>query len=222
MDLSASTTPLLNEPTDVGPADVAHEDEQLLKKLAALWKSHNERDLEVRLKMGKLLNDRLGNPAVRLSYGQQVLKKAARQLHIAESDLSRMRWFAHHFGSVKDFQSEHPKVGSWTKVKELIAKLSAAGNGDGAASPKEEPSCGEKGAAVIGGILRSLGNTTERFRQNDFALDDAIRERLRKAIRQLLEVVGEPLQFRFEIEVLETPKSSTPVGVDPSLNDGLL
>jgi hypothetical protein len=65
----------------------------LLLDLEKLWKSHRKQDLKVRWETGELLNRRLGPPTERLPNGQQVLKKAAKQVRIAESDLSRMRWF---------------------------------------------------------------------------------------------------------------------------------
>jgi len=207
---SVTSPPLTNGQTVCNTQNHAQEDKQLLLRLEKLWKSHLKCDLEVRWKTGDLLNRRLGAPTERLAHGQQVLKKVARQLQIAESDLSRMRWFAHLFQSVVDFQEKHPSTGSWTKVKELIPGLTAAGDSDGVKSPTEEKSSGgEKDVAVIAGILRSLGSATERFRQNGFALAGAKREQMRKTIGQFLEVVGERLQLRFTIEDLETTESST-------------
>jgi hypothetical protein len=225
--MTALTLPRLeNGKTVCRTKKLAPEDNQLLRTLARLWRSHDKRDLGVRWKTGKLLNARLGNPTKRLTHGGKILKKAAKLLQMAESDLSRMRWFAFLFESIQDFDQKHPKVYSWTKVKELIPEISAAVkgegagssdeeksspgyttadvlDGDGAGSLTEEKSSSEgKDAAVIGSILRSLGTATERFRQNGFVLNDPTRERMRTTIRQLLDVVSDRLGVRFTIEVL--------------------
>src|SRR4051812_2946383 len=115
MGHATSSTPLTNVPTGVGTPDPAREDRELLRRLAKLWKSHHVRDLGVRWKTGELLNRRLGPPTARLSHGRRVLKRAAERLQVAESDLSRMRWFAHLFKSAEDLQGSHPDVRSWTK-----------------------------------------------------------------------------------------------------------
>jgi len=121
-------------------------------------------------------------------------------------------------------RQKHPKVYFWTQVKELIPRVTATGKGaraessdeekssdgdntavvlegDGAGSLAEEKSSSEgKDAAVIGSILRSLGTATEQFRKNGFVLNDTARERMRKTIQQLLEVVSDRIRVRFTIE----------------------
>src|SRR4051795_8430934 len=88
------------------------DDEQLLEQLANLWKTFIKHDFQVRREVGALLNEKLGPPDKRLPHGTQTLKKAASRLEVAESDLSRFRWFAHRFSSVEDFQKQHPRVTS--------------------------------------------------------------------------------------------------------------
>jgi len=223
----ASTLPRLKDGKRVcRTKKSAPEDNQLLRTLARLWRSHDKRDLLVRWRTGNLLNARLGNPTMRLPHGEKILKKAAKLLQMAESDLSRMRWFAFLFGSIQDFRQKHPNIYFWTKVKELIPRVAATEKGEGAGSSEEEKSSdGDttvvvlegagtgslaeeksssegKDAAVIGSILRSLSTATERFRQNGFVLNDTTRERMRKTIQQLLEVVTDRIRVRFTIEVL--------------------
>ena len=77
------------------PHGSASKDAQLLGKLAKLWASHQSRDLEVRLETGSLLNARLGEPTTRQRRGRSVLKQAAETLHVAVSELNRMRWLSH-------------------------------------------------------------------------------------------------------------------------------
>jgi hypothetical protein len=44
-------------------------EDALLESLRVIWIPHRHRDLEVRYTMGELLNQRLGPPTVRQSYG---------------------------------------------------------------------------------------------------------------------------------------------------------
>lgn len=205
MDPITSSTLLTNGPTEVGNTDHAQEDHQLFLQLAELWRSHLERGLEVRWQTGVLLNRRLGPPTERLTHGKQVLKRVGEELQIAESDLNRMRWFALLFEFVKDLQAKHPKVRSWTKVKELLPTLIAAVHGkeekssDAGSSGEQSPG-DEKDAALIGGVLRFLSTATERLRQGDIHVDEAGRQRLREALQQFVEAVSERLHIRLVIE----------------------
>jgi len=194
MDPISSSDLLTNGPTPVGPADPALKDRQLVDQLVTLWRSHQEHGLQVRWGMGALLNSNLGPPAVRLAHGKQVLKMAAEKLQFAESELSRMRWFAFLFKSAEDFQTKHPGVRSWTKVKELLPGLIAVRKGD-----KKAPSSRKK-VAAIGGVLRSLNNATKWCRKKGIDLDDATRARMLKAITSFMEAVSERLQISLKIE----------------------
>jgi hypothetical protein len=199
-DMSQNTSSIVstNRPTGVGITDPAFEAQQLVDQLADLWRTHQKRGLEVRWETGTLLNCRLGLPTERQTHGQQVLKRVAEGLQIAESDLYRMRWFAFLFRSVEDCQAKYPEARSWTKVKELLPNLMAARKGSGEKLLRNEAE--KEDAAVIDGILRSLSTVTERFRQSDFHLEESKRKQMRKAIQQLMEVVAEPLQIRVRIE----------------------
>jgi hypothetical protein len=198
MSQNTSSIVSTNRPTGVGITDPAFEARQLVDQLADLWRTFQERGLEVRWEMGTLLNRRLGLPTERLVHGQQVLKRVAEELQIAESDLSRMRWFAFLFTSVADCQAKYPEARSWTKVKELLPNLIAARKGNGGKTLCNEDE--KEDAAVIDGIIRVLGAVTERFRQSDFHLAESKRQQMRKTIQQLMEVVSEPLQIRVKIE----------------------
>lgn len=102
----------------------AHADEgALLKALGRLWKTHHRRGVDVRHRTGVLLNRHLGPPTERQPYGAAVLRRCSAALGVAESDLSRMRWFAHAFESVADLAARHPDATTWTQVRALLAAL---------------------------------------------------------------------------------------------------
>jgi len=98
-------------------------DEVLFNELSKLWQNHHSRGLKLRHLTGTRLNDRFGPPTERQAYGKATSQQLSEKLGVAESDLSRMRWFAHHFGSVQELKEKHPTVTNWTKVKMLIAQL---------------------------------------------------------------------------------------------------
>jgi len=93
------------------------------QQLSRRWKSSHREDLKLRHFTGLWLNDQHGPPTSRQDYGKGTLRKYQTSLGVGESDVSRMRWFAHEFKSVEDLKAKHPKATSWTKVKEVLAKL---------------------------------------------------------------------------------------------------
>lgn len=190
---------------------LASEDSLLIGRLADLWAAHEARDLGLRWETGSLINRRLGPPTKRSPYGKRLLKQAADRLQIAESDISRMRWFAYAFKSVSDFQAKNPGIGnSWTKVKELLPSLIAAARGkEGKSSVAlngngDKPSGGERqDTAAVAGVLRSLHTATERLRKNGFRLSEAKKAQLREMIQKLVEAVSDRLSIRLVIEPVE-------------------
>jgi len=113
----------------VGSSDLISKEEfhNRLSELTVEWGSYHEKGLEIRHKTGKLLNDHYGPPTARQTYGEGVLKEVAGRLRVAESDLSRMRWLAHHFKSVDDLRERFPAATTWTAVKELLPTLNQEG-----------------------------------------------------------------------------------------------
>jgi hypothetical protein len=101
----------------------ASTDDLRLQELKELWQTNRREALEVRHKSGLILNDQFGPPTMRQAHGPAVLKHYSACLGIAESELSRMRWFAHHFKSLADLNANHPEVSMWTQVKELLVSL---------------------------------------------------------------------------------------------------
>jgi len=86
------------------------------------WRTHDGKDLTIRHKTGKLLNE-FGHPMSRAKRGEGVAEKAAERLGITKSEVSRLRWFAHCFSSPEDLKGKYPEATSWTTVKVLIPEL---------------------------------------------------------------------------------------------------
>jgi len=104
------------------PSDA--DNQVLYEMLVESWKAGQQKDLEGRHEVGGLLNEHLGPPTERQAYGKGILKEAATRLSISASELTRMRWFAHHFKDLDDLKAGHPNVTNWTAVKLLLPKLS--------------------------------------------------------------------------------------------------
>jgi hypothetical protein len=166
----------------VEPPDSAKADNQLLCRLARLWESELKRGLEVRHQMGSAMNKRLGLPTQRQQHGKAVLKKASKRLGIAESELSRMRWFAHHFDSLADLKSRHPGAVSWTKVKKLLPTLQPQGDQAGAGS-------GRARSPSVTRLVRSLEAATKALSCKAFTPSGPAEEQFIKAFQALRKVV---------------------------------
>jgi len=190
MGLSLPVLPV-NDTTGVDQGSSV-QDRKLLGQLAKLWKSHAECDLGTRHQTGKLLNGRLGPPTKSLAQGGKVLKMAAEELEIAESDLNRMRWFAHLFVDLATLRQDHPEIDSWTKFKAALPSLKPP-RGDQAKKPAANPS-----RPALRGVARSLANVTTKLNGLDFRPRKAEQETLMGALRELAEAVNR----RFKIRVM--------------------
>jgi len=124
---SASTTP------KTGSSDAAID--QMLTQLEKLWKNHRTQELAARWKTGKLLNERLGSPTKRQTYGEGVLKKAAKRTGRSRSELSRMRSFAHLASDMDRWLKKH-NVRTWTQVKMRLPKAKSKSKASQQASKK--------------------------------------------------------------------------------------
>jgi hypothetical protein len=171
---------------DQGPSA---QDHKLLGQLAKLWKSHAECDLGTRHQTGKLLNGRLDPPTKRFPQGRKVLKMVAEQLGIAESDLNRMRWFAHLFDDLAALRQAHPAIDSWTKFKAELPSLKPAKGGQ-AKKPAADPS-----RLALRGVAKSLANVTAKLSGLDTQPGDAERKTLVDALRELAEAVSRRLKI---------------------------
>lgn len=92
------------------------------KKLSQMWQTNHRDDLKLRHLTGEWLNEQHGPPTKRQAYGEGTLRQYVEKLGVAESDLSRMRWFAFYFKSLKELKEKEPTATTWTKVKDVIAR----------------------------------------------------------------------------------------------------
>ena len=124
-------------------------DDQLLRELERLWNSRNEKDLEVRRRMGEALNKAVGEPTRRETYGAKVIAKAAKRLDLTKGELSRLRWFAFHYPEHKMLRDAR----NWSAVKKLLPKL----------APKKK-SRKAKGSTTEKNVSRFVRKTTSSLR----------------------------------------------------------
>jgi hypothetical protein len=169
-------------------------DRKLVDRLVNLWKSNAERDLTTRHQTGRLLNERLGPPDKRQPHARRVLKMVAEGLGIAESDLNRMRWYAHLVDATA-LRQDHPEITSWTRFKEELTSLKAE-YGFGARKPPANPS-----RPAFGGFAKSLANLTSKLIGLDSRPDDAERAKLVVGLRELAEAASSRLMINVVVAV---------------------
>lgn len=181
-----------------GDADVPkltkRDQDSLIQQLERLWVPYTTKGLEVRLSMGRALNGKLGSPKDRQAHGEAVLKRAAERLDIAESDLSRMRWFAHLFRSVKQMKAAHPELTSWTKVKEAMPRLIAANKGQSVVVKRDGTT------AVATAIKKSLDHLIAKLRQKGYRLEEGQREELTDRLKKLSNAAARRLHLKVSFE----------------------
>jgi hypothetical protein len=115
--LSSTNSQSEDHKVDAGNLDV------LLSTLCELWRTRHRTGLEVRLQTGSLLNKQFGSPEDRQPYGKGVVKRLTKELGVSQSELSRMRWFAHRFESLEALHADHRDVMTWKQVKEILPSL---------------------------------------------------------------------------------------------------
>ena len=163
--------------------DRLSDEDHLIESLREVWFPHRKRDLEVRYQMGVLLNNKLGQPTVRQSYGQRTIDRVSKELEIDKSDISRMRRFAAKHESFEAFLTQEPSATSWTKVRELIAK--------------EKNPDRPTDSRALWGVLRSVRSSIKAFgHDHDFAGPKA--DELRLALQELYRLASAKLDFRFD------------------------
>jgi len=177
---------------DRGPSA---KDLRLLDRLAKLWGEHAERDLGTRHRTGTLLNERLGTPDGRQPHARRVLKMVADKVRIAESDLNRMRWFAHLFVDVAALRRSHPEITNWTRFKEVLPSLLPAKGGQ-ARKPAADPS-----RPALRGVVKSCTNLASKLNGLDLQPGKAEREGFLDAFRELGEAVYRRFKIRVEVAV---------------------
>lgn len=168
-------------------------DDKLLDQLAKLWSSRHQKDLETRHQTGLILNKRLGSPEERLPYGGGFIGDASKLLGLTKGELSRMRWFAQHFETLVDFQTEHPDIKTWAGIKELLPTL----------NPKKDSS----------GKVRETDPAEAAFRKADRHLEQVLkifmdinkpkgasRHSLISGVDRLMKVAASKLKLRYTLE----------------------
>jgi hypothetical protein len=193
MDSAIKVHPANGTKTDDQATSAA--DRKLLDRLVKLWRSHAERDFETRHRTGRLLNERLNPPTERQPQGQRVLKTAAKELGVAESDLSRMRWLAHLFADVAALRQAHPEITNWTRFKEALPSLVPPKGGE-ARKPAANPS-----RPVFGGVARSLASLAAKLDGLDSQPGDAERKKLVDGLRELAEAAYRRFKIRIVVAV---------------------
>jgi hypothetical protein len=166
----------------------------LVEQLKKLWVPYTHKGLEVRLEMGAKLNDKLASPMVRQPHGAEVLKHVANELRIHESELSRMRWFAYLFGSVKVLNRQYPDDRSWAQVKERLPELIAKVKGQ--VPPTSRPA---RKTAILCGIQKSLDSITSKLRRKELQLDEAERKMLVSKLKKLVKAAESRLALHVSI-----------------------
>jgi len=191
--------------------------EEFTKRLGDLvksWKSHHDEGLEIRHKTGKLFNDHFGNPTERLSRGKGILKGAAKQLQLAESEISRMRRFAHHFESIQDLKSRYPNAQNWTAVKALLPKLKSKDqmqkkeSSGSAVSRTKAVKKTSRQFSQVKQFLTKLSSTVSKVRK---VLNETERKVLVEKFQNLCNLVSERLKIQVsvcEVSAEETPSAS--------------
>jgi hypothetical protein len=182
---------------------------QRLGQLAEKWQAHRGTDLEIRHETGKLLNDHYGPPTTKQTRGAGVLKEFAERVQTTESELSRMRRFAHHFKSVDDLKDKYPEATTWTAVKGLLPRLKPqgekqkGGSVNGAASP-----AGRKQARPVqfGRVKQSLEALTSKLRKAREGLTDADKKELLAQFKELAKAISDCLHIPVSVgQVSEEP-----------------
>ncbi len=161
-------------------------EKEFLKQLAAIWKPFQRQGLEVRFKMGKLLNAKLGPPKARQVYGMGTIKRVSSELKIDKSDISRLRRFAAMADSLEKFCKKHPKVTNWTDVRKLL------GMNDDEPSPPND-------SRVSSGVLRSAKSMVQAFQRKDYEFKgSASDDELVVVLRELFRLAQAKLNLTFK------------------------
>jgi hypothetical protein len=197
--------------SDINQAE-RHEDYlHRLGQLAERWRSQHEADLELRHDTGAVLNTRIGPPTERQMRGAEVLKVAAKELGTTESELSRMRRFAHHFPLLNDLRVSHPDVATWTAVKELLPALKPKGQATGQAKKGAAKSTKRKSrkATKLREIKQCLGKLATNLKKIPPDLSDAEKTSLLDQFRDVAKVFQEHLKI--QLPTYQMPAETAPL-----------
>ena len=174
---------------------ITAEDRKLLDQLAELWRSHAVRDLGTRHETGRMLNERYGPPSESQPQGRQVMKRASEELGIAMSDISRMRAFAFHFADLAALQRSHPEATNWTRLKEVLPKLTPD-EGAEARQPAEGPS-----RPGTRGVARSITSLTAKLSRVETPPVGAERTTIMNELHEMAEAASRFLKISVKVSV---------------------
>lgn len=159
---------------------------EFLMQLAAIWKPFQRQGLEVRFKMGKLLNEKLGPPEARQQHGMGTISRISSELKLDKSDISRLRRFAVMADSIDEFCKEHSQVNSWTDVRNLLAMRD-----DEPAPPND--------SRVSSGVLRSAKSMVQAFNREDYKFKGSgSDDELVKVLQELFRLAKTKLNLTLE------------------------
>lgn len=161
----------------------ADKENTLLDSLRGLWVPHRLYDLKVRHQMGTLLNDELGSPEVRNTYGMRTVERVSKELDIDKSDISRMRRFAWMCKDFEAFQKDKPEATSWTRVRSLIAKQ----------KDSDRPADNRRAR----GVLRSLKSSVKSLGTEE-GFQGPVVDDIRSALQELFQVAHATIGFQLD------------------------
>jgi len=148
------------------------QESEMIGDLTSRWQTHGKASLELRHYTGRCLNALLGLPDKRQEYGAQLIEKVAKAIHVSVSEISRMRWFSHHFKSVEGLVKEHPTLQNWSEAKEVIAEMNTGRR--------------EKIHKPTSSFIRSLRTLAKKLcAGRNFDLNDDQRKDLQQAMQDL-------------------------------------
>jgi hypothetical protein len=170
--------------------------QSLVDETSSIWNKHKVRGIEVRHREGRVLNRRLGSPSDRQSYGKEVVKRVAKKLGVPLCEVYRWRKIADVEPDVKKFLADHPKITTWTAVKEYLGKSKAGGRRKSRKPVKQS----------ITGVKNSIRSFAERVQKWKSIPLDSQRE-LRDELRDLLSALRGTFGVTLRSETERTPSA---------------
>ena len=168
----------------------------MVDETSSIWNKHKVRGIEVRHREGRVLNRRLGSPSNPQSYGKEVVKRVAKKLEVSPCEVYRWRNFAGEVRSVRKFLADHPKITTWTAVKEYLGKSKAGGRRKSRKPVKQS----------ITGVKNSIRSFAERVQKwNSIPLDS--RSELRQELGDLLSALRDTFGVTLRSETERTPSA---------------
>jgi hypothetical protein len=163
--------------------------DQLLVQLNRLWKARHVLDLGTRHQTGVLLNQLLGLPTERQTYGGKVLEKVSKRLRLPKGELSRMRHFAHRFPDLADLQRKRPGV-TWTGIRKLLPSLAQNKAGKEKARGKRD---------MLRRVTNSLHAAASGFRRLGSTLNDEQKAKLLQQVQDIVKAASRCLKVRWSV-----------------------